>query len=423
MYRSVLEAHGLHRKLKGEWTIAAPSGEGTIKPAWTAILAFLAGTEERRRTLSDLYAELAAPPYGIKGGLAPVLVWAALVSLEAEVALYEQGSFVPGLSAPVMERMLRLPEKFEIQRFKIAGVRAQVFQRFGRALLATDETDHPTLLAVVKSLVKFVSDLPDFARVTKRVSAVAQNVRNTLVRAKEPAPLLFRDLPVACEGQPFEAKAKAQADEVERFFATLRRSLGELQSAYPTLLEDISSALRLAFELAEGPVQPQLTARSARLMLLAGEPELKAFLIRTADDSLANEEWLVSVATYLATKPPARWNDTDIEAMQAKLARLVSKFRAVESLAIQLDRSGVEGQSLVRLSITQPNRPELERVIAIPDDSVHLVERLEEAILALIRHSPGGQHLGLAALTQAARVLMEPPILSQVTSSARQFDA
>ena len=424
MYRSVLEPHGLHRKVKGEWAITAPSGDGAMKAVWAAILDFLSGTEERRRTIAELYAELAAPPFGIKDGLAPVFVWAALIHLEAEVALYEQGSFVPGLSAPVMERMLRMPEKFEVQRFKIAGVRAQVFQRFGRALLATEETDHPTLLAVVKSLVKFVADLPDFARVTKRVSLVAQNVRNTLVRAKEPAPLLFRDLPIACDGQPFEAKAKAQADEVERFFATLRRSLGELQNAYPALLEDIGEAVRAAFELGEGDIQPQLVTRAARLLPLAGEPELKAFLMRAGDASLPNEEWLVSMATYLATKPPARWNDTDVDAMQGKLARLVPKFRAVESLAIQLAQTGSEGHALVRLSITQPNQPELEKVIAIPQESAPLVTKLEEAILLLLQRTPGGASLGLAAVMRAAQTLMEAPRLTEPsTTQTRRYDA
>lgn len=424
MYRSVLEAHGLHRKRKkGEWEIAAPAGDSPMAATWEAIQQFLGGTEERRRTVADIYAHLAAPPFGIKDGLAPALVWAVLLDLEAEVALFEQGAFVPGLSAPVMERMLRWPEKFEVQRFKIAGVRAQVFERFGRALLSTGAADHPTLLAVVKALVKLVADLPDFTRVTRRVSPIAQSVRNTLVRAKEPAPLLFRELPLACDVAPFEANAKAEADEVERFFSTLRRSLGELQQAYPALLEDISAALRTVFELSDGPVQPQMVARSARLLPLAGEPELKAFLMRTADDALPSEEWLVSVATYLATKPPARWNDTDVDAMNAKLARLSPRFRALESLAVQLGRVGPGLHDLVRLAITQPNRPEAEKVVAIPAADAPLVGKLQEAILVLLRRSSAGSNLALAALARAAEVLIEDPNSGTDANHQRQFDA
>lgn len=423
MYRSVLEAHGLHRKRKGEFAITAPASDSEMSPAWDAINSFLTGTEEQRRTVADIYTHLAAPPYGIKEGLVPVLVWAALIHLESEVALFEQGAFVAGLSAPVMERMLRFPEKFEVQRFKIAGVRAQVFERFGRALLSTGTSDHPTLLAVVKALVKLVSDLPDYARVTRRVSAIAQNVRNTLVRAKEPAPLLFRDLPVSCEVQPFEAKAKANADEVERFFSTLRRSLGELQQAYPTLLGEIDAAIRTTFELEAGPIQAQLVGPASRLLPLAGDPELKAFLMRASDGALASEEWLVSLATFLASKPPARWNDTDLDAMNAKLARVAPRYRALESLAMQLGQHGTGVHRLIRLAITQPNRPEAEKVVAIPESEVPLVAQLEEAILALVRRSPAGANLKLAALARAAELLIDKPDLAMPASNPRHYDA
>ena len=205
--------------------------------------------------------------------------------------------------------------------------------------------------------------------------------------------------------------------------STLRRARGELQNAYPALQEDILEALRQTFELGEGPVQPLLVARSAPLLGLAGEPELKAFLMRAADSVLASEEWLVSLATFLGTKPPSRWNDTDIDTMQAKLARLAPKFRAVESLAVQLDRSGGDARSLVRLSITQPNLPELEKVIAVPPGNLEHVAELQEAILALIRRSPNGAQLGLAAVTRAAQSLIEggpvTPTATTPVASAR----
>ncbi len=428
MYRSVLEAHGLHRKIKGKPTIAAPTS-ASMKAAWAAIQAFLASTEDRRLSVADLYAELAKPPFGIKDGLAPVLVWAALIHLETEVALYEQGSFVPGLTAPIMERLLRWPEKFDLQRFKIAGVRAKVFERFGRALLSAGDADHPTLLAVVKSLVKFVADLPDFARVTKRLSPIAQNVRNTLVRAKEPAPLLFRDLPIACECTPFEAKAKAQVDEVERFFVTLRRSIGELQNAYPTLLTEIEGHIKVAFDLghAKSPLHAELAPRAARLMALSGEPELKAFLMRAGDNGLAPEEWIVSVATYLATKPPVRWNDTDFEGMQAKLARLVPKFRALESLAVQINRTGDGPHNLIRLSITQPHQTEIEKVVAIPESDLDLVRDLQAAILRAVGWTEGGQPAqhALAALARAAQTIIEVAPAAGLPSrvASKHYDA
>ena len=75
-------------------------------------------------------------------------------------------------------------------------------------------------------------------------------------------------------------------EEVERFFATLRGALGELQSAYASILEDIRNLLTDAFELGGGDAQHLLSSRARRLLDLAGEPELKAFLMRAADATL-----------------------------------------------------------------------------------------------------------------------------------------
>jgi hypothetical protein len=408
MYVSLLQPLGLHRKIKGELSIAPPLPTSSASAAWKAIAEFLDSTEQRRRTLAELYALLGAPPFGIKEAPVSILTWAALIHFEPEVALFEEGSFVPGLSVPSMERMLRWPEKFEVQRFRIAGVRAQVFARFGRALTASGDADQPTLLSIVKSLVKFVADLPDYARSTRRLSGQAQEVRNALIRAKEPAPLLFRDLPQACGFAPFEAtKPKGDDKDVEQFFVSLRRSLGELQNAYPSLMEVVSKLLCDAFELTGADWQARFATRAHPLIELAGEPELKAFLMRAADD-LPCSEWLVSLATYLATKPPTRWNDGDFEVFQQKLTRLVPRFRAIESVAIELSRTGQSALSLVRLCITRPRLPELERVISVTEGSQPLVESLRQAIMeAIDKVHNSGRHVALAALAEAVQQLLE----------------
>jgi hypothetical protein len=207
-------------------------------------------------------------------------------------------------------------------------------------------------------------------------------------------------------------------EEVERFFATLRGALGELQNAYPSILEDIRNLISDAFELGGGDAQHLLSSRARRLLDLAGEPELKAFLMRAADATLKQEEWLVSVSTYLANKPPSRWNDTDFESLQAKLSRLIPRFRAVEALAIQRSQAGGGQQSLMHLSITRPHYPELERVIAIAEAQQPLVASLSEAIREAIlgvfdsmERQPAERQLTLAALAKAVQQLLEarPP--------------
>src|SRR3954469_16218623 len=93
-------------------------------------------------------------PFGQKDGVLPVLLAVVLVHGHSQVALYEEGSFVPRPNAAVFERIFRAPGKFELQRFRIAGPRAEVFQQY--AAMLTRSAEHTDLLTVVRPLVRMV---------------------------------------------------------------------------------------------------------------------------------------------------------------------------------------------------------------------------------------------------------------------------
>ena len=135
MYRSLLEAHGLHRRRGKAWGFGEPTearrggmaaGRRSCRPVWRAIEEWLAATESGRRPLVALYDRMRQPPFGLKDGPLPVLVVAALLAHADDVALYERGSFVPAWTSSLAERLLRAPDVFEVRRCRIAGVRRDV---------------------------------------------------------------------------------------------------------------------------------------------------------------------------------------------------------------------------------------------------------------------------------------------------------
>ena len=73
-------------------------------------------TEAGRRPLTELYDRLRRPPFGIKEGPLPVIVVAALLARDNDVAVYERGSFMPAWTPSHAERLLRSPDGFEIRR-------------------------------------------------------------------------------------------------------------------------------------------------------------------------------------------------------------------------------------------------------------------------------------------------------------------
>jgi hypothetical protein len=382
MYRSVFEESGLHRQVDGKWRFVSP--DGSMRGAWNAIEAFLDETERQRLPLHELYERLKRPPFGIKDGPLPVLVSAALLSRESEVAVYEQGSLVPELSAPAIERMLRWPERFKVRQSRITGVRLEIFERLARSVL-TGGKSMKTVLDVVRGLMRFLAALPNYARNTARLSREAVRVRETLLRARDPAQLLFAELPVACDCRSFETEERLDEAEVDRFFATLRRSLGELQAAYPHLLAQVEQVIAEAFGLPTtgAALRTELRVRAKQVYPLAVEPLLRGFLVRANDEGLEQEDWLVSLATYLASKPPAEWADRDQDQFNVQLAVVSRRFRSLEAMALA-EAAPDNGTRLVRVAVARQGGVEQESVVAVRENEMQLLAILRERIMATV---------------------------------------
>jgi hypothetical protein len=408
IYRSVLEVTRLHREANGQWNFVAPAAGSPASGLWAEIEKFLAETEDYRLPLSALYERLRRPPFGMKDGVLPLLACAAFLAFESELALYERGSFVAQLSPSVLERLLRAPEQFEIRRSRIAGARLALLERLSRVLLAGAKQDRATLLDLVRSMLKFTASLPEYARRTSSVSPVAARVRDALLTAREPAQLLFLQLPTACDHDPFAADAPADPAVVERFLATLRASLAELQNAYGALLGRFEQLLAQSFAVfTPGKLRHELRVRAERALPLTVDPRLKAFLIRIADDALEREEWLVSLATHLVSKAPAEWHDADEQQCEIQLALLTRRFRTIETLAAAREGSADDG-TLVRLAIAEAGAPEQERVIALSPEALHVLRGARTRFLDVARQLAADMNPEevLAALALATRELL-----------------
>jgi hypothetical protein len=187
MYETLLRGSRLHRKQGGGFGFFPPDAkaEDTVRALWKAIDGFLAETDNGRQSVEKLFGLLRRPPFGLKDGVLPVLLAAVLVHGYSQVALYEEGSFVPRPNAAVFERIFRSPGKFDLQRFRITGPRAEVFQQYA-AMLTRSGDDNPDLLTVVRPLVRMVRELPDYVAKTRQLPETTQNVLRAMKEAHRP---------------------------------------------------------------------------------------------------------------------------------------------------------------------------------------------------------------------------------------------
>lgn len=240
MYLSILKRGRIHREDHGAWRLFEPTARTESEdpcrflPAFQAIQVFLEKRGDGRVKVSEMFFHLAQPPLGIRAGIAPLILALFTAIHPEDVAFYEDNTFLREVRGDEFMRMSKAPETFEIQLCRIVGLRADVFELLLRVMeIASPTNKAGQILDVVRPLCQFVARLPDYARNTRRLSSVALAVRAAILAAKEPVKLLFQDLPLACNMEPFPMTGPSSHSAAKQFAARLRSAIDELRAALP----------------------------------------------------------------------------------------------------------------------------------------------------------------------------------------------
>lgn len=385
IYRSLLSETGIHRESSGVWGFYPPKSDDRteIKHTWKAIEVFLEASEGERQPVVQLYEDLMSPPLGVREGPLPILLCAVILHYKTEVALYENGSFIADWSMPVFERLLKAPQQFELKRFRVTGIRSDLFSQFSKVFNQSTETQTPDLLTVVTPLMRTVAQLPKYTLTTQELRDNAKNLRKVVLNAREPDELLFKQLPEAFRFSDFGAETATNTEAVSEFFSVLRDALSELEQTYEVLLNSIEQMLVEAFTLKPSRENPRadLVARAEPLIMVTIEMDLKGFLVQVCSGGHDHTSWLEAIATYLAKKPPSAWLDTDKVQFESNLAQLARKFRHFEAVSYEkLTHTESSTGEPIRIGITAPNRTEQERVVTLTPAADAQTTEMEDEI-------------------------------------------
>ena len=349
IYRSLLWRTGIHRAVSGVWGFhrPKPNDKSKIVHTWNAIEAFLEGCENERQPVVHLYENLMVPPLGVRNGPLPILLCAAMHHYKTEIALYENGSFIANWSMPVFERFLKAPQQFELKRFRVTGIRSELFSQFSEVFNQPTETQKPDLLTVVTPLMRAIAQLPKYTLTTQELSDTAKNLRKVVLNAREPDELLFKQLPEAFGYPAFGEKAATDAKAISEFFRALRDALSALEQAYDILLNSVEQLLAEAFGLkpTAETLRAELVKRAEPLLAVTIEMDLKGFLIQVCSAGHDFSSWLEAIATYLAKKPPSAWIEADKAQFEINLSQIARKFRHFEAVSYEKGKHIVDEQT------------------------------------------------------------------------------
>lgn len=375
LYLSLLRRGRVHRDDSGQWSIQPPLEDDDplrLLPSLKAIKNRLEVDPDRVQ-LSEIYGLIEGRRYGVRRGLAPLILAIMLVSLGHRVALFERGTYCTRLDGAAFMRILKAPEHFALQWVALEGVRADVFHRL--AMLLEQPLEESGIRLVVDPLIRFGVELPFHVQHSSTLSREARAVRLALSRSRSPIDLLFKELPVACGMEPFAPNTKCDGEVAANYVAKLGDVIAELRSCYPRLLENMRNETLAALGAED---RASLAERAAAVGFLVREQRLRTFAMRLADAALTADPWTEALGGSVLSKPPMRWLDHDVETWRSQMTDLAGQFMRVEATAFG---NGQSKRNAVRVSLTRVDGQ--ERAVIVDVDGLN--ESQSEAIGAIER--------------------------------------
>lgn len=389
---------GLHELQKPGRGLCWPAETTSLSPVYAYIDSFFRGALQTKRPLSDLWAQLKAPPFGLKDGPVPVLLSHYLLLHDDQVGLYEDGRFVPGIDTAVIERLAKNPETFHCSSFALEGLRKTYLRHLLDALLIECPRG-VTLLYAVKQVLKKVRQWPAHSRHTQTLSAQAKALRKACLGAKEPDQLMFVDLPRAVG---VESLTKVTVEHVVPAISSAMREIG---GRFDLLLTEMEEAIGKALNSIGISVRGDVAPRAARLKDQILDPRLRALALALADQELeADRDWVQRVGLSLLGRAPSEWIDSDVQRFHVALSELAPAFRRLEALHFNHQGDGQAGFKAVRVGVTTSEGEDHQQVISIPDSQIPALESFVQRILKEASQAFGdaGAQLVLAQWAQQA---------------------
>ena len=422
MYSGVVQYMGLHALAGGG--AGDPRGElvpfgyvepqpGTpVYPVWRT-LSDAFSDANTQTSLEEISQLLMAPPYGVKAGVLPVLVVAALLLRSEDVALFEEGNYLTRLTADAMERLLKAPARFTVKAAPTSsGQRGHVLKLLTEALGADHPRSaravrNPMILTVTQALLDRVRVLTSYARRTRNLSAEAQAVRTVLTTSGDPVDLVFTALPRALGLPQITASARRDEDTAQLYVQQLATRLDEISSASTCLRQRAVNAIAEAFRLPVtlNALRRELRERARGFGNATLEPQLRGLVTVAVNETLTDEDWLDPLVVRINGVPLNDWTDADADAFGRRAHQLARALDRVSHFYENDQHDEVdegEGIQAQLLTVTTPEGSETRTLVRTSATVRADAAAMARDVLARARKElgPDGGRILLAALTE-----------------------
>jgi hypothetical protein len=347
MFRTVLVHTGLYRRNPdGRWTYALPEeiGDPGLREVWSAFRQFFCSPAPTPKEPEHLLQDLQEPPYGLRAGVLPVLVSAALRAFPSAVSLTKDGTYVPDLLPSVVEDLCREPAQYRLRVLDLdddacAYLRGLCAWFGGEETGATGDSD--LIRRCYDALESWKARLSEAALTSRRVSDPTQRFQAAIQQRLEPAELLLRLIPQACGHEPRDT------EELLAAVLQCRDEMEGVTTVFESLARDsLARALGARVGDPEGSLR-QTAKRWADCFSVALSERLpdavtKGLLARMRMPYGSDARFLDSLASLLVGKRLHRWDDGSVVTFDREMHDVVHRIEEAALATPQADLPDME---------------------------------------------------------------------------------
>ena len=419
IYLALLKATGLHKKINSKWQLTSPNKkEDSLKiyPVWKKITDFLEKTENKPQSFAELNAELKAPPYGVKEGVLPILYATVLLCYQHELALYEDNVYTPYFTQQHLERFVKRPDYFTVQRFPDTEIHTSFSKLIDIVSPGECErcSNHPTsILDITRPLTQFFNDLDDYTKQTNRLSERSKKVRQAFVSSQFPPELLLSLLPGACGLSSFKT-ADLSKNGIADFTANLGVALSELRDTSPNMINDFFETLTTSLlpdikdKIELSGFRSKVKSRYEYLVEKTVDVEgIRSFIQYLGDVEYAGDIWLQRLLFFLGNRPPQKWTDKEQQEALRKLTKLSKRLIDLNDQYCHVNDQFDDDYDFIRLQIMRLGHADHYTTVPITKATQEYIAPCKKKIHSMLKKIDDDMRLYILASLVEDRLVEE----------------
>ncbi len=345
------------------WQLVQPE-TGKLAKTWASINNFLDSAVEDEQGIASLIDELQMPPFGIRRGVLPVLLAAAMRPRLNVLTIRRNRKVITPVTGATFTQLCLKPDEFTVELGVWDARRATLWRTLENQILtflAVSEQEQQPLSYLSLGLLRWLRSQPRYSRDTNTVSGEAQQLRHLIRKAHDnPTTVLFHDLLDLLEDGTIVANdEKYEAHLAQRLSALM----SQINASYSGLLYELDRYAEESF--AHDATRRQRDGQSALRYWVTkieqeanqpvedvrfSDPLVERFVNVIYDDVPIGQFW-ERLGRALVGVTPADWNDGSVDTFKELLLQVQERLRR------ELFGLG-ENDQVIELVVNRPDQTE-----------------------------------------------------------------